>query len=122
MATFGLIAIFGLFSVGMNTSKQADTATLLAALSLQVTDQLRGGTNSTLNISTNFYFDKQGSATNLAAAYYQCLLSTTTTNSRPLGNLSNNFVSAKLAFSWPVPIPSANRTTTNIFSSAPYRP
>ena len=122
VATFALVAILGLFSVGLNIAKKADQAKTLATMSLQVMGQLRGGTNSTVNLNTNFYFDTYGTPTNVTSAYYNCQVITTSANYPQLDNVGGNFISTILKFSWPASSPVPNQSASTNFASAPYRP
>jgi uncharacterized protein (TIGR02598 family) len=122
VTSFALVAILGLFSLGLATGQKSSQSTALATMTVQVMGQLRGNTNSTINLTTNFYFDNQGNPTNQASAYFNCLVTTSSGNTPPINNLAGSFVPATIKFSWPASIPAASQSSCTNFASLPHRP
>jgi len=122
VTSFVFVAVLGMISVGMSADQNANQSITLATMTLQVVEQMRGNTNwisqagSDFSFSTNYYFDNQGTPSTQAAAYYACQLSTSNTNSPPVGNLSTNFAFAQLRFTWPASVKPAP-VTNSIYAS-----
>jgi len=99
IASFALIALLGLITVGYQAGGDAKEETLLAGLAQDVLGQLRGEDFDTLAPGT-FYFDSQGNAmTNDSGAVYRCTTRFAAVN---LPNVQSNLTAATLTFEWPV--------------------
>lgn len=113
LVSFCLVALLGLFSVGIKTSKQAAEETNLAAMSSQIITELRATTSSTtIALNQTYYFDNLGERTNAAGAYYACLVT-----SQPDTALSGNLIRGTLVFTWPAQLAVGKRPNTNTFFS-----
>lgn len=111
IVSFALVALLGLFSVGLGASKRSGEDTEVANMSAQIVSTLRNR-NSAYPTTATFYFDTFGRQTNLSntnIGYYQCVLTTTT--SPAISSDSASLVQAKMTFTWPC---NATKRTTNI--------
>lgn len=99
---FCLVALFGLFSVGLKTNRQATSDTILASASSIIAAELQAqGTNS---ISSSYYFDHLGiPTTNAQSALFVCQVSTNLVPNSEISGVYPHLVRAKLTFTWPFP-------------------
>ncbi len=118
LVSFCLVALLGLFSLGIKTSKQSAEETNLAAMSSEIITELRARTSSTtIALNQKYYFDNQGERTNAIGAYYECHLITQTDTS-----FSANLIRGTLTFTWPAHLAAGKRPNTNTFySTFPHR-
>lgn len=114
LLSFILLAVIGLLSVGLESSKvaQVDTVQSLAVRFLQT--QVRANTASGYTGGT-YYVHLDGS-TNAApsGAYFQCAVQT----NHPAGNLDPaNFIGIRMEISYPLAAPAMHRTTNVLHAS-----
>jgi uncharacterized protein (TIGR02598 family) len=128
--SFAAIAIIGLFSVGLQGSRESSEDTSLALMTQQVdawsrsqafTNLTAASNRSSANPAPRFYFNvaaelarnAQGEPTNVAAqdSYYACTISWVSNAA------STNFVYLRYRFEWPLSAPTAARQQRMIVSS-----
>jgi uncharacterized protein (TIGR02598 family) len=121
IVSFGLLALVGLFTLGLNSSRQSGDDTILASSVAKILAGYRANEKSTAGLDTNIFLDAQGEQLDTeAGALYDCHLSTAYPDvSCPVTGLSNHIVIASLKCSWPLNAPSVNRKTASFFATLP---
>ncbi len=96
VASFGLISMLGLLSVGLRTAHDAISTTTETEICQQLANQLQLSNYSTISTSgpTTYYFTQEGFATNQANAVYTATVSAPTTLTAP-GNTPANSANMK---------------------------
>jgi uncharacterized protein (TIGR02598 family) len=108
VVSFALIALLGLISVSLQSSKNASHDTEIALASQYALSQLTSQPYATLAgaVATTNYFDYQGAPTTqsstTAPAVFNCITQTSTTNMAPFAWASGNtnFIAVELTFTW----------------------
>jgi uncharacterized protein (TIGR02598 family) len=99
IASFALIALLGLITVGYQTGGDAKDETLISGMAQYVWGELKGRDFDSLT-SSIFYFDAQGSPLpGEEGAAYRCAASFQTVAGLP--DVQSNLTMAQLAFEWP---------------------
>lgn len=111
IVSFTLVALIGLFGVGMRGSLRASEDTCLAVMITRVSGDLR--VLGSASVSTNYFFDNRGLQVTAGdpMAHYECAVTT-----RPvteIGATSSNLQQARLVFTWPASVDPAKRPSTN---------
>jgi len=124
ITSFVIIAIIGLLSVGLQTSRESAEDTNLALMTQTTTALLRSRPFSNVFNSPNFgdatadyFFDANGDLTRDAAgapatttdtnSLFACTISRRTPSLAPLS--TSNFIYLQYKFTWPLSAPAANR-------------
>ncbi len=128
VVTFTLVAIIGMLSVGMKSSRESTEDTLIANMATAVLNNLRttnSYSNLTLPASNEVYFDSMGrwdtngsvfGASN-SKSLYRCTYVLDNTNATTGGT---NLIMARLIFTWPVQAAKAPNTNILHATLTPY--
>lgn len=117
IVSFALVALLGLLSVGLKSSKQAGDDTEVAAITWQVVSKLRNATPTfTVGTPISYCYDIRGQEVPATSSlsYYICSF-----NSRRLPNTevtanTINAIVGKLEITWPASAPAGKRPNTNL--------
>ncbi len=119
IVSVALVALIGLFSVGLNAGKHASDDTETASVGWQMINQFRSGP---IEAGTNFsyLFDYQGlMTTNASEAFYFCTLTTTVAGTT---GSDQYLIKATAQITWPYAVPIAQRPNTNIiYATFPHK-
>lgn len=113
IASFALIALLGLITVGYQTGGDAKEETLIAGMAQYVYGELKEQPFDTLATQT-FYFDAQGNPLpGNTDAVYRCVTQIRAVDELP--GVQTNLIGARLVFEWP---PSAATPQRMIFQTS----
>jgi uncharacterized protein (TIGR02598 family) len=112
IVSFCLLALIGLFGLGMNGSRHANDDTFLGSMVTRVAGDLRTQ-GASFTSGTNYFFDNRGLVVSSVdtTAYYECEV--TTQSPTGITATSTNFQTGKMIFTWPVSVARAKRPFTN---------
>ncbi len=111
VVSFCLVALFGLFSVGLNNSRKSNEDTALASMVMSRISTLR--TVGISAFSTNLFFSFDGEqTTNSSQAYFECQF---LTNS--MAGAEPNLATVALKFTWPVLPNGASPNTNTVYAT-----
>jgi uncharacterized protein (TIGR02598 family) len=102
IVAFAIVALLGLLSASLGTSRVAEDETRLAAITSDVIDTLRSRPFADVPIAATYEFDHDGERLTSTGGepYYQCVLSTTTDTSTT-NSTQTNLLSVRMIFTWP---------------------
>ncbi|CAN5384039.1 hypothetical protein BH09VER1_BH09VER1_07260 [soil metagenome] len=129
--SFAIVAIFGLLSVGMRSSKESDNDLAISLMARTVASSLRlEGFSSVLTnagyvqggASPKYYFNHEGelAVTNgvpAATALPDSLYSCTVARATPSGLNTTNVIFLQMKFSWPVQAAATNQQSKTVVTS-----
>jgi uncharacterized protein (TIGR02598 family) len=111
IVTFAIVALIGLFGVGLQASKQASEDTETSAMACQILNQYRNGTVGS-GTNTSFLFDSQGVLTTVTSnAFYVCTFSTTVAGTTVPDSY---LIKATAQITWPYTVSDSKRPFTNL--------
>jgi len=111
LLAFMLMAIIGLMSLGLDSSKAAQIATVETTAARMIQAAIH--TNTPATLTGGIYYINYDGSTNAGSggAFFQCVV----TVNQPVANLpASDFAGVKMEFSYPLAASAANRTT-NVF-------
>lgn len=109
LASFALIALLGLMTVGFQAGGSAKVETVISAMAPCVISKLQGQPYGALANGT-FYFDAQGNEVpSQAEAAYRCITSVSPVTS--VSGVQSNLTSVVLTFEWPVTAATPQKAT-----------
>lgn len=113
--SFAILALIGLFSVGMAADQDAAEDTAFASMVSQVMGHVRNEARRGMaGLPADYQFDisMQSVAASDPEAFYDCRLAYSNVTGFP--EVSPHLKMAVLTFTWPASVPAASRPNTNI--------
>jgi uncharacterized protein (TIGR02598 family) len=122
LVSFVIVALLGLLSIGMKSSRQAEEDTRIAGMGSSVLALLRN-VESLPAGGTNLLFDAEGNeTTNAAASFYECAASFRVPADSEIPGVGTNAVVVVLRFSWPANLAASARPSSATLCSALSQP
>jgi len=114
VTSFCLLAILGLFSVGLRAGQQARDYTTIAGASSLVMSRVQASSTEGFPFPSTLFFDAHGQVTNSNAALYVCDITKTTVSESVLPAVSTNLGLITMRFTWPASLAASARKNTNV--------
>ncbi|MEZ0298525.1 MAG: hypothetical protein ACAI35_18915 [Candidatus Methylacidiphilales bacterium] len=114
--SFMLVALLGLFSVGLGASQRGTNDTTIASIWARIYGELQA-TNSLKAGTFTVYYDRQGLPGNSATAHFACRVTSTAVSATQLTDVTNNILSTSIEITWPAAVPAPKRPNTNIINA-----
>ena len=117
LISFCLMALLGLFEVGMKGGRQAANDTVLAATASRLASEIIA--TRKFSFPATRYFDVDGESVAQSAALYGCTISSATVPDSQLPGISTNLVRVSMVFAWPLSAPASAQTTHTFYVTLP---
>lgn len=122
LVSFVVIALLGLISIGMKSSRQAEEDTRIVGIGASTLAWLRHVDPLPVG-GTNLFFDTDGNeTTNSVEAFYDCAVSFRVPSTSEMPGVGTNVYLVTLSFSWPAHLAAPTRPRSAIMHSALFLP